>query len=525
MKLIHNARIHTMDPMQPNASALVVDRGIIFAVGGDELAAGFEGGSREDMAGRTILPGLVDAHIHLQEYALSRQILDCESEAREGILGKIRSYICQISPGEWVRGHGWNQNHWGGEWPTAAELDKVAPENPTYLTAKSLHAAWVNGQALHLAGITDSTPDPKNGKIQRDEKGRPTGVLLESAMKLVERIIPEPHPEYLAKLFQQFIPDLWRMGVTGVHDFDKRTCFQALQILREQGMLGLRVVKSMPHELITQVVDLGLRTGFGDDLLRIGPIKYFADGALGPRTAAMFEPYVDEPQNRGILIMDSDLLFEVGRQAADNGLSLAIHAIGDRAVCEVLEGFTRLRKYEQEQGLPHLRHRIEHVQTIHPDDAGRLAELDLIASMQPSHAPSDMIMAEQALGERASRTYAWKTLLQHGSRLIFGSDAPVESPNPFIGLYSAVTRCRPDGTPKPEGWFPEQRLDIQEALAGYTLGPAYAAGMEHILGKLSAGFLADMIVVDTDPFVCDPADLHNIQPVATMIGGNWAWKS
>jgi predicted amidohydrolase YtcJ len=525
MKLLHNAHIHTLDPMQPIASALVVDRGIIVAVGGEELVAEFEIDSRENMGARTILPGLVDAHIHLQEYALSRQAIDCETPSKEEILTRASEYIRQTSPGEWVRGHGWNQNNWGGKWPTATELDRVTPENPVYLTAKSLHAAWVNSQTLHLAGITASTSDPANGYIQRDERGRPTGILLEAAMKLVEKVIPEPHPEVLAKLFQQLIPELWRMGLTGVHDFDKRTCLQALQVLHERGDLGLRVVKSIPYELATQMIELGLRSGFGDDFLRIGPIKLFADGALGPRTAAMFEPYVDEPQNRGILLIDSDHLFELGQQAVINGLALAIHAIGDRAVHEVLEGFTSLRKYEQEQGLRPLRHRIEHVQTILPEDAGRLAELDLIASMQPSHAPSDMYMAEQALGERASRTYTWRTLLQNGNRLIFGSDAPVESPNPFLGMYSAVTRCRPDGTPKPEGWFPEQRLGVHEALAGFTIGPAYAAGEEQVLGRLSAGFLADLTVVDLDPFACDPANLYNIQPVATMIGGNWVWES
>ncbi len=525
MKLLHNARIHTLDQVQPTASALVVDGGHIVAVGGEELIEGFEEDAREDMGGRTILPGLTDAHIHLQEYALSRQIVDCEVGTRDEILKRVAERIRQTLPGEWVRGHGWNQNTWGGEWPTARELDAVAPDNPVYLTAKSLHVAWANSRALSLAGISVSTSDPADGFIQRDNQGQPTGLLFEAAVKLVEKVIPEPRPEALAKSFQQLIPELWRMGLTGVHDFDKRTCFQALQVLHERGELGLRVVKSIPRELFSQAMDLGLRSGFGDDLLRIGQVKLFADGALGPHTGAMLEPYVDEPQNRGILILDSDHLFEFGRQASENGLGLAVHAIGDRAVREVLEGFTRLRVYEQEQGLPALRHRIEHVQTIHPEDAGRLAGLDLIASMQPVHAPSDMFMADQALGERAAWSYAWRTQLQNGTRLIFGSDAPVENPNPFHGLHAAVTRRRPDGTPGPEGWHPEQRLTIDEALAGFTINPAYAAGMEGTLGRLLPGFLADLIVVDNDPFTCDPAELYAIQPVATMVDGNWVWRS
>jgi hypothetical protein len=399
------------------------------------------------------------------------------------------------------------------------------PENPTYLTAKSLHAAWANSPALKLAGITTSTPDPVNGLIQHDKNGQPTGLLFEAAVNLVERVIPEPSPETLAKSFKHLIPDLWRMGLTGVHDFDKRTCFQALQILHERGELSLRVVKSIPLDLLPQAEELGLRSGFGDDLLRIGSVKLFADGALGPRTGAMFEAYVDDPQNRGILILNGEALFELGRQAAENGLSLAVHAIGDRAVHEVLEGFTRLRAYERENGLPALRHRIEHVQTIHPEDAGRLAGLDLLASMQPIHAPADMFMADRSLGKRAALSYAWRTQVQCGARLVFGSDAPVENPNPFLGLHAAVTRRRADGAPGPDGWFPEQRLTFREAIAGFTLGPAYAAGMEGHLGRLLAGFLADLIVVDIDPFTCDAADLYAIQPVATMIGGNWVWQS
>jgi predicted amidohydrolase YtcJ len=423
MKILHNARIHTLDAAHPVASAIVIDGGTILAVGDDELMLECEGADCEDMGGRVILPGLIDAHIHLQEYALSLRAVDCEVDGKEEILHRVAERVCQVHGGEWVRGHGWNQNTWGGEWPTAADLDAVAPDNPVYLTTKSLHAAWANRAALKLAGIGSSTPDPINGHIQRDVRGDPTGILLEDAVKLVETLIPEPAPEALANEFQHIFPRLWRMGLTGVHDFDRRTCFQALQILHERGDLHLRVVKSIPHDLLPQAVALGLRSGFGDDFLRIGSIKYFADGALGPHTGAMLESYVDEPQNRGILLMDNEQLFEQGCLAVENGLSLAIHAIGDRAVHEVLEGFTRLRVYERERGLPALRHRLEHVQTIHPDDAGRLAGLDIIASMQPIHAPSDMVVADRLLGGRAAFSYAWKTQAQHGARLAFGSDA------------------------------------------------------------------------------------------------------
>jgi predicted amidohydrolase YtcJ len=525
MKLIHNARVYTLESAHPVASALAIDSGCVVAAGGEELLAEYGCAGREDMGGRVILPGLTDAHIHLQEYALSLQEVDCAVESRQEILHRLAESLRNTPRGEWVRGHGWDQNAWGGEWPTAADLDAVSPQNPVYLTARSLHVSWVNSAALQLAGITASTPDPANGRIQRDARGYPTGIVFEEAVKLVETVIPEPTPETLAKTFQQLIPKLWSMGLTGVHDFDKRTCFMALQLLHARGELRLRVVKSIPFELFSQAVELGLHSGFGDDFLRIGSIKLFADGALGPHTGAMFDPYVDEPQNCGILILKAEDLFEVGRRAAESGLSLAVHAIGDRAVHEVLDGFARLRDYERERSLPASRHRIEHVQTILPEDAGRLAGLGIIASMQPVHAPSDMFMADRFLGGRAAFSYAWRTLLEHGVRLAFGSDAPVESSNPFHGLHAAVTRCRPDGFPGPDGWFPKQRLTVSAALAGFTSGPAYSAGMEDRLGRLSAGFLADLIVIETDPFTCDPAELYAIQPVATMVGGDWVWQS
>jgi predicted amidohydrolase YtcJ len=525
MKLIHNARIYTLAPGRPVASALVIDSGRLEAVGGQELLAEYAHVERQDMGGQVILPGLTDAHIHLQEYARSLQAVDCEGQSRQEILQRLAGRLGETPPGEWLRGHGWNQNTWGGEWPGAADLDAIAPHNPLYLTAKSLHAAWVNSAALQLAGITASTPDPANGRIQRDAHGAPTGILFEDALKLVEAVIPEPDPEALAKTFQGLIPKLWRMGLTGVHDFDGRACFMALQLLRARGLSPLRVLKSIPLELFPQAVELGLSSGFGDDFLRIGSIKLFADGALGTHTGAMTAPYVDEPQNRGILLLKAQNIFDYGCQAAAGGLSLAVHAIGDRAVHEVLDGFARLRNYERERGLPPLRHRMEHVQTILPEDAGRLAGLDIIASMQPVHASSDMLMADQLLGNRAAFSYAWRTQLDHAARLAFGSDAPVENANPFHGIHAAVTRCRTDGSPGPAGWFPEQRLSVSAAIAGFTSGPAFAAGMEKRLGQLSAGFLADLIVIETDPFTCDPAGLYAIQPVATMVAGEWVWQS
>ncbi|MBI5935157.1 MAG: amidohydrolase [Chloroflexi bacterium] len=558
MKLLYNARIHTLNPAQETASALLIDRGEIVAVGGDELLDARA--EKFNLGGRVVLPGLTDAHIHLQHYALGLQKIDCETPTLEECLRRVAERVKSAKQGEWILGHGWNQNEWrnltpnpfparegesaltpgpspdrfagrgestsppvGGGWPHASHLDSIAPNHPVYLTAKSLHAAWANSAALKLAGITSSTPNPENGEIQRDEHGQPTGILLESAMELVSAKMPQASIGQLAEAIRAAQPILWKMGLTGVHDFDRRACFMALQELHARGELKLRVVKNLPVEDLEHARELGLRSGFGDHRLRIGNVKAFMDGALGPRTAAMFQPYLNEPENRGILNMDGEHLLELARRAADVGLAMTVHAIGDRANHEVLDAYEQLRRYERANNLPALRHRIEHVQVLHPDDAARLAQLDVIASMQPIHATSDMHMADRYWGERSRLAYAWRTQLTHGARLAFGSDAPVESPNPFLGLYAAVTRRRAGEAG--EEWIPEEKLTLREAVEAYTIGAAYAAGMESRLGKLSAGYLADLIVLEKDPFASPAEELPAMQSSATMVGGEWVWRS
>jgi predicted amidohydrolase YtcJ len=289
--------------------------------------------------------------------------------------------------------------------------------------------------------------------------------------------------------------------------------------------LGLRVHKQLPVEALEHATGIGLRSGFGDDLLRMGAIKVFADGALGPRTAAMIEPYDGEPENRGMLFIDAEQLFEVAQQAALGGLRMSVHAIGDRANHEVLNAYQQLRGFERAQGLPALRHRIEHVQLLHPGDLQRLGELGIIASMQPIHATSDMDAADKHWGTRAKYGYTWRTQLQAGAVLAFGSDAPVESPNPFLGLHAAVTRRHADGRPGPEGWHAGERLPLADALAGFTTGAAYAAGMETKQGRLAPGYLADLIVLEHDPFAIDAHELQHLAPSATMLGGEWVWRN
>jgi predicted amidohydrolase YtcJ len=528
MLVIHNATIHTLNILQPSATALAIDHGQVIAVGeDDQILDTFSSSNKLNAFKRTIVPGLTDAHIHLEDYALALQKVDCETSSRLECLERIAECVSSSPPDEWILGHGWNQNNWTEGYGSASLLDEIAPNNPVYLSHKSLHSAWVNTKALQLAGIASNTSDPVSGRIGHLQNGEPDGILFESATNLVERVIPEPCLEQVLKTLKSSIRLLIQLGLTSVHDFDRSQCFSALQVLHLNGELKLRVLKSIPYEDLPHAIELGLRSGFGDDHLRIGSVKLFADGALGPHTAAMLEPYDDDPQNIGILMLDAEELYEYGRLAVSHGISLAVHAIGDRANREVLNAYAQLREYERSLPLSsgtHLRHRIEHVQLLHPDDLPRFHSLDIIPSMQPIHATSDMLMADYCWGKRSSLAYAWRGQLSHGSPLVFGSDAPVESPNPFWGIHAAVTRRRADGTPSPQGWYPEQRLTVEEALHGFTSGPAFAAGMEHYLGMLAPGYLADLLILDNDPYSCTPEELFQIHPLATMVGGEWVYS-
>jgi predicted amidohydrolase YtcJ len=527
---LYNARIYTLDSALPIATALAIQDGQIAAIGSEDDIPARLKRQPLNLKGQVVLPGLTDAHIHLEHYSLGLQKVDCETATRQECLERVAERARLTPPGEWILGHGWNQNLWPEGFGSAADLDGVAPNHPVYLTAKSLHAAWANTAALRRANISSISPDPTGGRFVRDASGNPNGILFESAMEAVSDAIPAPSEEQLAQAIRMAQPFLWSMGITGAHDFDRRRCFAALQILHQRGELRLRVLKSIPLEDLPHAAALGLRSGLGDDWLRVGGVKLFADGALGPQTAAMLQPYQGDPQNRGMLLMDAEEIFEHGRQAVENGLPLAVHAIGDRANHEVLDAFSQLRRLEEEIHAVsaetgwRLRHRIEHVQVIHADDAARLAQLGVVASMQPIHATSDMLMADRFWGERAALSYAWKTQLDFGAILAFGSDAPVESPNPFWGLHSAVTRRRADGSPGLQGWYPEQRLSLEQALHGFTTGAAYVAGWEDRLGRLAPGYLADLILLESDPFECPPQELHTLKPSGTMVGGEWVYQ-
>jgi predicted amidohydrolase YtcJ len=527
-RILYNGNIITLDADQPRVSALAIASGRIVAYGSDDdiLPLASAGTISENLNDKFVIPGLTDAHIHWEWTARNLNAVDVfEVSSKQLAVDRIAERVAKSPVGNWVSGSGWFQDLWPDRaFPSAADLDAVSPHHPVYLTAKSGHAAWVNSAAFRLSGITADTPDPDGGQIQRDANGQPTGILFETAMPLVANQIPHPAPTELAALMKTAQDQALASGLTGLHDFDQPSCLVALQILREQGNLALRVVKNVNRQWLSAALDSGLRWGFGDDWLRIGNLKIFADGALGPRTAYMIEPYVGEPDNYGISTIDKEEMAELVSRASASGLPSTIHAIGDRAVHDVLDVYEAIRKEEVGRGEKpsSRRHRIEHVQTIHPDDAHRLGELNIIASMQPIHATSDMLMADRYWGvERSKWAYNPRLQLDYGAVVAFGSDSPVDTFNPFAGIHAAVTRQRADGSPGLDGWYPAARLSVDETLRAYTIGPAYAAGMEDRLGKLSPGFLADLVVLDRDLYSIPPSEILETQVLATMVGGLW----
>lgn len=524
MNIYYNANIFS--PGNPEATAFAVENGYFLFLGSDEdiLNLRFDADQKIDLQGKTIWPGLTDAHVHLKLLADSMAIVDCETDTLEECLQRIKAKSKELPKTSWILGHGWNHNKWERGYGTAEILDSVTGGRPAYLTAKSLHASWVNRQALNLAGIDNQIQDPPDGEIQRDSKDKPTGILFESgAMSLVEAVIPKPTQEEITLSIRSIIPELWKMGIVGLHDFDRFECWQSLQHLYQLHDLKLRIRKNIPYDYFDYFIQAGLRTDYGDDWLQIGSLKLFADGALGPQTAAMIDSY-EGSNNFGKLLLSEDEIFDVGRKAVDNGIALSIHAIGDRANEIVLNAFSRLRGYEKSKNLPHLQHRIEHVQIINKKDLIRMRELDIIASLQPVHAPSDMYIAEKYLGNQSEKAYAYRSMIDTGVKIVCGSDAPVEPVNPFLGLHAAVTRRTQYGLPGSEGWHPEQKISLFEALMGFSHNPAVIASRGDHLGKIAEGYKADFLVLDQDPFKLDPQIIAKLKPCATFIEGKCVYN-
>ncbi|MDQ7820563.1 MAG: amidohydrolase [Armatimonadota bacterium] len=524
MKIFTGGRIYTLDPARPVAEALAVRDGRIVAVGASaELARAWAGAARVDLGGRTVLPGFVDSHIHLAGYGFSLTRVDLRAARTPAeAVAQVAAVVARHPPGEWVLGRGWDKNVWpDGRLPTRADLDPVSPRHPVALGSKDGHLLWVNSLALRLAGVDRRSPDPPGGEIVRDHAGEPTGVLKERATDLVWRIIPPPDEQAVERAIAQAVAALHERGIVGVHAMagtdpaDGELTLRACRRLADAGRLRLRVWVALPLSVLDEAAETGLRTGVGDDWVRVGPVKIFADGTLGSQTASMLEPFDGQPDNTGIAVLDREELIDALGRAVEAGWWCAVHAIGDRAVRWTLDACEAHHDASRRRGA---RHRIEHAQLVHPDDVPRLAALGVVASMQPVHCPSDREVAERYWGRRCRWAYPWRSLREAGVVLAFGSDAPVEPPGVLEGLHAAVTRRRP-GAPAEAAWHPEQALTLEEAVRAYTLGAAHATGEDRTRGALGPGRAADCVVLSDDPFAGTPDDLLRIRVVATVVAG------
>ncbi|MFI6818325.1 amidohydrolase [Nonomuraea sp. NPDC050328] len=513
IRVYRNAAIHTGVAGAPPARALAVDGEHVLAVGteAEVRAAAGAGAELVDLAGAAVLPGLYDAHIHTAQYANSLGAVDLrDARSLEEALALVAEHAARLRPGQWLFGGRWNANTWTPpQEPDRYALDSVCPDRPIVLPNVDGHSVWANSAALRLAGIDASTPDPAGGEIVRDQYGEPTGILRESASYPLRALMVEPGLRERLLLAQE---ELLALGLTSVHDIDGEDCREAYLDLRDSGLLKIRVHKAIPATHLDAAIAEGRRTGQGDDWVRTGPVKIFSDGALGSHTCHMSQAFAGDAANHGIAVTPYDELVALFRKAAGAGIAVATHAIGDRANHLVLDA------YEALGATPGLRHRIEHAQHLRPADLTRMARLGVVASMQPVHCTSDIDLVDSLLAGHDLASYAWRGMLNAGVALAFGSDAPVEHPNPFAALHAAATRTRADGTPT-GGWQPEQRLSMAEAITAHTLGAAYAAGEQDRKGVLAPGRLADFIAVDTDPYLEPAAAVLRTHVITTVVGG------
>jgi predicted amidohydrolase YtcJ len=520
--LFTGGAVYTQDPSVPRAEALATRAERILAVGSAAELADLRGpGTRVvNLAGRALLPGFVDAHIHFGAFAMSRRQLDLESAATlEQGLATLRATASGLPAQRWIEGRGWDRNRWG-RLPTAAELDSAVGARPAALRSHDGHSLWVSTAALQQAGITRNTPDPPGGRVERDESGEPIGILFETARRLAWSAMPAATVAEMVDAIREALPVAAAAGLTGIHNLEDRVSLRAFGALRRAEELSLRVFHGVPHEALSAAIDAGLETGLGDEWLRIGLLKLFADGALGSHTAHVLEPYIGQASegNRGLPRLSSDELRENLGRAARAGLGVAVHAIGDAAVRSVLDAMEWARRNEPAADAAATIFRVEHAQLIDPADVPRFAELDVVASMQPIHAVGDWRAADALWGARAGFGYAWRSLLDAGALLAFGTDAPIEPIEPLRSLHAAVTRQEPSGEPA-GGWYPEQRLSLAEAIRAYTVGAVQAERGLGSRGTLTSGKLADLVVLSRDPFAVEPAALLETNVDVTMVGG------
>ncbi len=525
--LIDNARgiqVGADGKLQRFSGLVISDKGKVLQVLRDGQSAVIPVEHRVDLGGRTLLPGLIDAHGHVMGLGLAALQLDLVGTRSVGDLQqRLKAYASARTGDPWLIGRGWNQELWAeSRFPTAADLDAAVPDRPVVLERVDGHAVVVNSAALKAAGIIASTKDPVGGKVERDAKGDPTGLLVDAAVDLVNSKVPPPSPAQLAQALDKAQEQLLSVGVTATGDMGTSAAdWAAMQTAGKTGRLNVRIMSyAFDVQNMRAVVPNGPTPWMFDDRLRMGGIKLYADGALGSRGAWLKKPYADKPDTRGLQFLKDPELFAKADEAASHGLQVAVHAIGDAANAQVISTYEQLSlKYGKDR-----RWRIEHFQIVDPADIARLAPAGIIASMQPTHQTSDRLMAEKRLGpDRLKGAYAWQSVLRSGARLAFGSDYPVESPNPFPGLSAAVSRQDLNGQPL-GGWIPEERVSFEQALSGFTRDAAYAGFAEQKFGALEPGKWADFIVVDTDVAAADQQELARTQVLQTWFAGKKVWE-
>ncbi len=534
---LFNGKIRTQDSQKPFAEAIAVKDGVFAGVGKTDDIKGMRSrGTKEiDLKGQLVLPGFTDSHFHFYDWSLGRKWIDfsCASSLRE-LLRELNDAIknrCIPDLYEgWVLGQNWNESDWPEErTPTKEDLDGISNTRPILLWRSDLHLAVANSKALEIAGINEDTKAPEHGALGRDDRGLLNGILQDHAIDLVKEKIPKPGDKEVAKAMYEGISLLHSMGMTGLHDLrlmdgsEGAPCFRALQILDKERALDLRVWMCISANVLEEAKRIGLRTGMGSDYLRIGHVKIFADGSVGAATAWVNEPYLDG--GTGFALEDIEEISHWVRKAESSGLSVAVHAIGDRANHEVIKMFSRLKQEGYiSQGNLNAPHRIEHLQVLKSRDIALLGGLGVMGSVQPLQAMDDIYLSERRLGARGALAFRFRDLLDNGIDLAFGSDCPVADPNPFLGIHAAVTRQRVDGRP-PSGWFPEQRITVEEAVQAYTVGAARITGRSDLLGSISLGKLADFIVLDRDIFTIPPELIPQVRVTITCIGGKIVYES
>ncbi len=530
--ILFNAVIATQNPLQPMAQAAAIGQGQVLAAGtnDDILHLAGTGTEKIDLDGRLVLPGFIDTHIHFYEWALNRQGVRLDDlTCLEDLLERIRRATVDRPMDQWTMGQGWNESDWREpRMPTREALDRVAPDHPVLLWRCDLHLAAANSAALKLAGIDAGTPDPPEGRIERDAAGEPTGILRELAINLVRQAVAPPDADQVMQAFGDATRALHRRGVTGIHDVrlmadkDGASAFQAFQALDRDGRLALRSWVTLPGDRLDDIIGLGLRTGFGSDRLRVGHVKFFSDGGMGARTAWMIDPYLDA--QHGMPLMDMDVLASDVRRADDAGLSVMVHAVGDRANRELVDIFEALESRRTRSGGPRpaIPHRIEHVQMIRPEDVDRLGALHLALCVTPANMVLDINLINSAVGDKGQWTYAFRRLMDTGIPVMFSSDCPVCDPDPLAGIHAAVTRQRADGTPE-NGWHPQNCVTVAEAIQAYTVTPA-SVHQALDLGVIAPGKKADLAVLSENILVSPPSQIPHIKVDMTLFDGQIVYR-